>query len=194
MSTRHVERDALLDYWLGDTDDAATAAIDAHLLACDDCGAVLDEVIALSRAVRDAFARGEVAAMVTGAFVERLKAAGHQVHEYRVPRNGSVVCAVAPGDDQLVSRLLDAPLADVSRVDAVFTFSFAPGQPERLHDIPFDAASGEVLFAPKMSFVRPLASHDFVVQLLAVDDAGERELGRYTFHHRATPGMPRVPS
>ena len=186
MSGEHLDRDALLDYWLGDTDADATEAIDAHLMACDDCGAVLDEVIALSRGVRDAFARGEVAAMVTGAFVERLKAAGHQVHEYRVPRNGSVVCALAPGDDQLVSRL-DAPLAGVSRVDAVFTCSFAPGQPERLHDIPFDAASGEVLFAPKMSFVRPLASHDFVVQLLAVDDAGERELGRYTFHHQATP-------
>ena len=187
MSGTHLDRDALLDYWLGDTDADATEAIDAHLMACDDCGAVLDDVIALSRGVRDAFARGEVASMVTGAFVERLKAAGHQVHEYRVPRNGSVVCALAPGDDQLVSRLLDAPLAGVSRVDAVFTFSFAPGQPERLHDIPFDAASGEVLFAPKMSVVRQLSSHDFVVRLLAVDAGGERELGHYTFHHQRNP-------
>jgi hypothetical protein len=182
----HLDSDTLLDYWLGDTDAARTEAIDAHLMGCDACGALLDEVIALTRGVREAFVRGEVPSMVTGAFVERLKAAGHQVHEYRVPRNGNVVCSLAPGDDQLVSRL-DAPLAGVTRVDAVFTFSFAPGRPERLHDIPFDAASGQVLFAPKMSFVRQQPSHDFVVRLLAVDPAGERELGHYTFHHVGTP-------
>ena len=184
MSGTHLDRDTLVDYWLGDTDADATDAIDAHLMACNACGALLDEVVALARGVRAAFDRGAVQSMVSGPFVERLKAAGRQVHEYRVPHNGSVVCSLAPGDDQLISRL-DAPLAGVTRVDAVFTFSFAPGQAERLHDIPFDAASGEVLFAPKMSVVRQLSSHDFVVRLLAVDDAGERELGRYTFHHEA---------
>ena len=185
-ATGHLDGDTLLDYWLGDTDAATTEAIDAHLMGCDACGARLDEVIALSRGVHDAFAHGDVPSMVTAAFVERLKAAGHQVHEYRVPHNGSVVCSLAPGDDQLVSRL-DAPLAGVTRLDAVFTFSFAPGRPERLHDIPFDAASGQVLFAPKMSFVRQQPSHDFVVRLLAVDAGGERELGHYTFHHRGNP-------
>ena len=180
----HVERDALLDYWLGDTDAAATEAIDAHLMHCDACGARLDEVIALARGVRAAFDHGEVQAMVSGPFVERLQAAGRQVHEYRVPHNGSVVCSLAPGDDQLISRL-DAPLAGVTRVDAEFAFSFAPGRRERMQDIPFDAARGEVLFAPKMSAVRQQATHDFVVRLLAVDAAGERELGRYTFHHQA---------
>jgi len=186
MSVAHIDRDALVDYWLGDTDAAATEAIDAHLMACDDCGARLDEVIALARGVRAAFDHGEVRATVTAAFVGRLEAAGRRVHEYRVPHNGSVMCSLAPGDDQLISRL-DAPLAGVTRVDAEFAYSFAPGRPERLRDIPFDAASGEVLFAPKMSFVRQQSSHDFVVRLLAIDDAGERELGRYTFHHQATP-------
>jgi len=182
--TAHVDHDALADYWLGDTDAAATEAIDAHLMHCDACGARLDEVIALARGVRAAFDHGEVQAMVSAPFVERLAAAGRQVHEYRVPHNGSVVCALAPGDDQLISRL-DAPLAGVTRVDAEFAFSFAPGRRERMQDIPFDAARGEVLFAPKMSAVRQQATHDFVVRLLAVDAAGERELGRYTFHHQA---------
>ncbi|HEX6020280.1 MAG TPA: zf-HC2 domain-containing protein [Burkholderiaceae bacterium] len=184
MSAAHIDRDTLTDYWLGDTDAEATESIDAHLMGCDACGAQLDELIALARGVRAAFDHGEVRAAVTGAFVERLEAAGRQVHEYRVPHNGSVVCSLAPGDDQLISRL-DAPLAGVTRIDAEFAYSFAPGRPERLRDIPFDAAGGEVLFAPKMSFVRQLSSHDFVVRLLAVDDSGERELGRYTFHHQA---------
>lgn len=50
--------------------------------------------------------------------------------------------------------------------------------------MPFDAAAGEVLFAAKLSEVRGQPAHELVVRLLAVDDAGEREIGRYTFHHQ----------
>ena len=145
----HPEWDALVDYWLGDSDAAATEAIDAHLLQCDACGATFDEVVALSRGVREAFGRGAVPSMLSAPFVERLKAAGRRVREYRVPHNGSVVCSVAPEDDLLVSRL-DVPLQGVTRLDAVFELSLAPGQPMRLNDVPFDAARGEVVFTPKL--------------------------------------------
>ena len=180
----HPDRDTLIDYWLGDTDAVRTEAIDEHLMHCDACGTLLDEWVALARGVRDAFSHGAVASVLSGAFVERLKAAGRRVREYRVPHNGSVCCSVAADDDLLVSRVA-APLAGVSRVDALFTLSFAPGHEARLSDIPFDPAAGEVLFAPKLAEVRRQPDHDMVVRLLAVDDAGERELGRYTFHHQA---------
>jgi hypothetical protein len=180
----HPDWDTLVEYWLGDTDAAAAEAIDEHLMHCDACGAAFDEVVSLSHGVKDTFARGAVPSMLTAAFVERLKAAGRRVREYRVPLNGSVTCSVAPDDDLLVSRLA-APLHGVTRLDAVFALSFAPGREERLQDIPFDAAAGEVVFAPKLSEVLQHPTHDFVVRLVAVDAAGERELGHYTFHHRA---------
>ena len=75
----------------------------------------------------------------------------------------------------------------MTRLDAVFARSFAPGQQSRLKDIPFDAAGGEVLFAPKLTEVRGLPSHEMVVRLLAVDAAGEHEVGHYTFRHQAAP-------
>jgi hypothetical protein len=180
----HPSWDEIVDYWLGDTDPAATEAIDEHLLHCDACGAMFDEVVALSRGVREAFAQGLVPAVVTPAFVDRLKAAGLRVREYRVPRNGSVQCSVAPEDNVLVGRV-QAPLAGVTRVDALLTLSFQPGAAHRLHDVPFDPAAGEVLLANKIAEVRRQPSHDFVVRLLAVDAGGERELGHYTFHHQA---------
>jgi hypothetical protein len=34
--------------------------------------------------------------------------------------------------------------------------------------------------------VRRYPTHQMVVRLLAVDAAGERELGRYTFNHQAS--------
>ena len=182
----HPEWDALVDYWLGDTDAAAAEAIDAHLMQCDECGSAFDEVVALARGVKEAFRGGAVPSMLSAAFVERLKSTGRRVREYRVPHNGSVVCGVAPEDDLLVSHL-SAPLLGVTRLDAVFARSFAPGQESRLNDIPFDAANGEVLFAPKLAEVRALPSHEMVVRLLAVDAAGEREVGHYTFRHQAAP-------
>jgi hypothetical protein len=95
------------------------------------------------------------------------------------------------GSGQFTGRLLvshlSAPLLGVTRLDAVFSRALAPGQQSRLKDIPFDAASGEVLFAPKLTEVRELPSHEMVVRLLAVDAAGEREIGHYTFRHQAGP-------
>jgi len=180
----HPDWDALVDYWLGDTDAAATEAIDAHLLQCDTCGSAFDEVVALAQGVKAAFAHGAVPSMVSTAFVERLKAGGRRVREYHVPRNGSVVCSVAPDDEVLISHMA-VPLHGVTRLDAEFTLSFLPGPPERAHDIPFDTAAGAVVMLPKLAEVRQHPSHRMVVRLLAVDGAGERELGHYTFNHQA---------
>jgi len=180
----HPDWQALVDYWLGDTDAAATEAIDEHLLRCDDCGAVFDEIVALARGVRDAFSRGLVPSVLTPDLVARVKASGRRVREYAVPPGGSVQCAVAPDDELLVSRLR-APLAGVRRLDALFSVSVAPGEEQRLQDLPFDAKAGELLLAHKLAEVRRLPSHDVTLRLLSVDDAGEREIARYTFHHRA---------
>lgn len=182
----HPDWQALVDHWFGDAEPAVADTIDAHLMACDACGAEFDTIAALSQGVREAFRQGRVGTVLTAAFVEQLKAGGRHVREYRVPAGGSVTCTVAPQDDLLVSRL-DARLSDVRRLDAVFSFSFAPGQEMRLSDVPFDAQASEFLFAPKIAEVRRQPAHDFVVRLLAVDDAGEREIGRYTFHHRVAP-------
>jgi hypothetical protein len=182
----HVERDTLVDYWLGDADAATTEAIDAHLMQCEACGAALDDVVALARGVKDAFQRGALPLLLSAPFVARLKAGGLRLREYRVPHNGSVVCSVGPDDDMLVAYL-EVPLHGVARLDAVFAPSFVPGREERWSDVPFDAATGVVLFTPKMTEVRDQPSHDLIVRLLAVDGSSERELGRYTFHHQAAP-------
>jgi hypothetical protein len=125
-----------------------------------------------------------VATVVSPAFIERLKAAGRRVREYRVPCNGSVLCCVDAGDEVLVSRLA-VPLEEVGRLDAIVEASFAPGQTVRINDIPFDPSAGEVMMVPRLAEVREQPDHELVVRLMDVHDAGERELGHYTFLHRA---------
>ena len=127
----HLSVDALLDYWLHDSDAAATDAVDEHLMHCDACGQALDELIALGDGVRAAFRAGAVAAVASDAFVQRLAGQGLRVREYRLPHNGSVNCTVAPEDDLLVSHL-EAPLQGVQRLDAVCELSLEPGVQHRL--------------------------------------------------------------
>ena len=183
----HPSIEALLDYWLDDSDAAASEAIDEHLMQCEACGRALDDLVALGDGVRAAFRSGAVSAMASDAFLKRLVDHGVQVREYRLPPDGSVDCTVAPDDELLVAHL-ETPLQDVDRLDAVVTLSFAPDVQHRLRDVPFDARAGEVLWMPKFGLVRNAPAHTAEVTLLSVDAGGANELGRYTFHHQPWPG------
>lgn len=177
----HPGPDELLHYWFGDTDAAATEAIDAHLFACEACGAELDRILDLGRGVRGAFGAGRLSMVVTPRFVARLAEQGLRVREHRVPLNGSINCSVAAEDEVVVGRL-QAPLQGVRRLDLAADFT-PGGDTEWLHDIPFDAASGEVVFLPALAELRGMPAHERRVRLLAVDDQGTREIGRFTFRH-----------
>lgn len=183
--TPHLPADALLDYWLGDADAAATDAVDEHLMACDACGAALDELIALGDAVRGALRDGAVAVVTGAAFVQRLADRGSRLREYRVAGGGSVNCTVAPDDDVLVTRLL-APLQGVQRVD--LRLQPDEGAEAVLHDVPFDAAAGEVVLINKVAAIRQQGPHTLRITLVDAAAASPRELARYTFRHRPWPG------
>jgi hypothetical protein len=186
----HPTFEALLDYWLHDSDAAATDAVDEHLMACEACGQVLDGIVALGEGVRGALVAGAVLAVTSGAYVQRLAAQGRRVREYRLPHNGSVNCTVAPEDELLASRL-EAPLQGVARLDLLLELSLEPGVQHRLQDIPFDASAGEageVVYLSRIAQVKRMPAHTAQVTLLAVEAGGAKEVGRYTFRHAPWPG------
>jgi hypothetical protein len=53
----------------------------------------------------------------------------------------------------------------------------------RFEDVPFDAAAGEVLVLPAPAALKRHGAFTQHMRLLAVEDAGERVLGEYTFVH-----------
>lgn len=179
---RPIDPETLLAYWLGELDEARTQQVDRHLLGCDRCGAELDALIALGDGVRRAFDAGLVGTAVGPGFVQRLAGRGLRLREYVVPRNGSVLCRIEPEDDVVLGRL-QAPLAGLARVDLV---RHPPGGGAvRAEDIPFDGASGEVVIVTPAAYLRGLPTSVERMELFAVDAAGERLLGDYTFNHRA---------
>jgi hypothetical protein len=171
----------LLEYWLGELDEAREGQLDEHLLGCGHCSANLQSLVDIAGGVRAAVRAGAVRTVITDEFVQRLVARGLRLREYRVPHNGSVYCTVAPHDDLLISRL-DAPLAGVERLDVELTGGEAH-HVERLRDIPFDAAAGEVVIAQQMDRIRALPASTARVRLLAVEAGGERVVGEYLFNH-----------
>lgn len=178
----------LLRYWFGDADEAATDAIDEHLFGCDACGAQLDRIAALARGVRDAFGAGSLGVVVSPRFVARLSEQGLRVREYRVPLNGSVNCSVAAEDEVVVGRL-QVPLQGVRRLDVAADVTLG-GDTEWLRDIPFDAASGEVVLLSRLAELREMPAHEMRVRLLSVEDQGLREIGHFTFRHTPSADLP----
>ena len=76
-----------------------------------------------------------------------------------------------------------APLAGVKRVDMLQKLELGGVEHEeiRLEDVPFDPASGEVVFMPPVAALRQ--KHRVRVRLVSVGEEGERRLGEYTFDH-----------
>ena len=190
MTSHHADLASLIAYWFGELDAAAEATLEAHYLGCGECSARLAEVEALASGVRRAFNGGLVRSAVSPAFVEKMRSDGVRVREYRVERNGSVNCTVAPEDQMLFSRL-QAPLEGVGRVDVVISVASGaatqqwPGAPSplRLEDVPFDPSAGEVVMTPSIAQVKAMPAYVMVMRLLAVDARGDTVLGDYTFNH-----------
>ncbi len=171
----------LAEYWLGELGEARAVPVEEHLLGCGHCSAALQELVDLGGGIRALLHAGAVRAVVPGAFLEQLSAGGLRLREYRVPRNGSVNCTVAPEDDLVITRL-EAPLAGVEQVDLVLV-NFGPEGRERVRDIPFDSTAGEVVLAPRTDALRVAPALTARAQVVAVARDGERVIGEYTFHH-----------
>ena len=175
----------LVEYWLDELDEGQEGLLDEHLLGCGQCSANLQSLVDIAGGVRAAVRAGAVHAVLTGAFVERLAAQGLRLREYRVPPNGSVHCTVAPDDDLLITRL-DAPLAGIERLDVETSGGEGAGS-ERMRDVPFDAAAGEVVLAMRMERMRALPESTVRIRLVTVAPSGERVVGEYTFNHTPWP-------
>jgi hypothetical protein len=110
-----------------------------------------------------------------------MQRAGMKLREYRVDAGGTVNCTIAEQDDAGVSRLR-APLDGAQRLDLVRVHDDRPDE-VRMTDVPFDAATGEVLVIPSATWLKTMPAFTMRMRLIAVGERGERPVGEYTFHH-----------
>lgn len=176
----HVELETLTAYWLGELPAAEADAVEKHYFACARCAAQLGWLAALSDGVRVAVRAG-LGMVVTAPFVEAMKRAGMRLREYRADAGATVQCTLRADEDAVISRVR-APLAGAKRVDMLQRLERDGEAHEiRLEDVPFDPASGEVVFVPPTKVLRN--KHRVRVRLVAVEEGGERRLAEYLFDH-----------
>ena len=178
----------LADYWLAALPESEEEAIEEHLFACDECGALLREVLALAEAIRNLARQGSLLMVVSDAFLKRVAEEGLRVREYTPPIGGSVACTVTAEDDFLIGRLT-ADLSAAKRVDLCICDKRG-AEKLRLADIPFNSRASSVAFQQSITYAKAAPSETMIARLVTIDDAGgEHLLGEYTFNHtRTLPG------
>jgi hypothetical protein len=179
-----IEVERLVAYWLGELPAAVEAPVEEHLFGCAYCARRLEERAALASGIRAVVRAGGVQAAISQPFLDCMKRQGMRIREYRLAPGGRVSCTIGANDDAVVSRLQVA-LAGVTRVDALQSIDLGDGKVQtwRVGDVPFDPKADEMLSLPSATALRKLPAHTYRVQLVAVDEAGERSLGEYTFAH-----------
>jgi hypothetical protein len=171
----------LVDYWSRELAPAAMNEVEEHVFDCEACGRRLAEVEAMGESVRDLTARGRFTAAVPPSLVDLLAGRGLRIRTFR-PRQGETIpCGAGPEDELLVARF-PVDLRDVTRVDMAFCDERWEER-ERLVDIPFDREGGEIVTAQRVDAPVVKVAHALRFRMIAVDAAGERELGAYALQH-----------
>jgi anti-sigma factor RsiW len=187
MTEGHLDFEKLAAYWLDELSAGDAETAEEHFFACTACAGRLEWLAELSHGVRSAVRTGALGMVVSAPFVEAMKRAGMRLREYRTDPDTTTNCTIRADEDAVISRLR-APLTGVTRLDMmnrVEVAGVAQGE-VRVEDVPFDAASGELVFIPPPAQLKKMPAHRLRVKLVAVEDVGERVLGEYTFAH--TPG------
>jgi hypothetical protein len=73
----------------------------------------------------------------------------------------------------------------VQRLDLVL-HDITAGTSQRMNDVAFDPSADEVVLVPNVTQLRQIDFATQRVELFAVEKAGERVIGEYTFNHSAT--------
>ena len=185
---RPLEMTALSDYWIGAMPPEDREPVELHLLECDECGGRLLEIVALAEGTRQLAREGALRVVLSQTFLDRAAQEGLRIRQYAPPRGGGVQCTVTQNDDLVVARLALETAVDLTNVQSVDLAMCDPDGREmmRLRDVPFHAASKEIILNEPIAGLRTFTMEVLLVKMLAMDPRGERLLGEYTFNHYAS--------
>jgi hypothetical protein len=177
--------DALIGYHVGELSDDESERVEAHYFGCAHCAERLEVVSLLERGVIALVQGGGLMVFSTMAMVERARARGIVVREYRTDPGQHVLCTGGPTDDFVVTRY--GGLAGVTSVDLHFRGTVL-GSDQVITmehpDAPVDQRTGDLVLAAPGALNRSLPPLDIEVRLTVRGADGVRELGPYHYHHR----------
>jgi hypothetical protein len=177
--------DTLIAYHLRELSETDAEQVAEHYFSCAYCSERLEVLSLLEQGLRAWARSGGLFAMTTMAMVQRLRAEGIVVREYRTDPGEHVHCTAGPQDDLLVTRY--GGLGGVTSVDVHFRGAIVGSDQliEMRHlDAPVDQASGDLVLVAPGALNRSMPPLEIEVRLTAHTAGGSHEAGPYYYHHR----------
>ena len=171
----------LLDYWVGDLDQARADQVEAHVFECAECADRLADVAAIASGVGEAIRGARIQTVITDSVLNRLSREGLRIRTF-APLPGSFIpCAVWPEDDLVVSRLR----GDFSGYDELTLVLKSDDGSElsRSTDIPLISGTHEILSATSAAQLRQLPSMRLRLVVSGRRGDTERVIGEYGLEH-----------
>jgi hypothetical protein len=166
---------------LGEQAEAEAAEVEDHVLGCSGCAAILESLLDLGDHLAAITREGGTPVLAGRALVERLERDRMVTRTYRMAAGGQVACTVG-AEDIYTAVYLALDTRGLGRVDIFYD---APSSKYRIADVPFDPASGEIVFVQPAEYLRTLPTERKTLRVLAVEDGEERLLAEYVLNHTA---------
>ena len=180
-----IASEALIAYHLRELGEAERERVEEHYFACAYCSERLEVLSQLELGVRALIHHGQLFAGSTVAMVERARARGIRVREYRTDPGEHVNCTAGPDDDLLVTRY--GGLRGITSVDVHFRGQIA-GTDQFIQmeqaDAPVDQATGDLVLIAPGALNRSMPPLEIEVRLTVHAASGSHEAGPYYYHHR----------
>lgn len=177
--------EALIAYHLRELGEAERERVEEHYFACAYCSERLEVLSQLELGVRDLVYRGQLLSFSTVAMVQRARARGILVREYRTDPGEHVQCTAGPDDDLLVTRY--GGLKGITSVDLHFRGQIT-GTDQLIQmdhaDAPVDQATGDLVLIAPGALNRSMPPLEIEVRLTVHTASGSHEAGPYHYHHR----------
>lgn len=177
--------EALVAYHLRELSEADRERVEEHYFACGYCSERLEVLSQLQQGVHELAHRGQLLSFSTLAMVQRARARGILVREYRTDPGEHVNCTAGPEDDLLVTRY--GGLRGATSVDLHFRGQIrGTDQLIRMDyaDAPVDQQTGDLVLIAPGALNRSMPSLDIEVRLTVHAASGSHEAGPYYYHHR----------
>jgi putative zinc finger protein len=174
----------LIDYWVGDLNEADAERVEAHVFECRECADRLGDVQKLAAAIGETVRGARIHSIVTDGILNKFARDGLRMRTFAAEAGKFIPCAIWPEDDLIVSRL-KGDFTGYDQLTVVLKVSEGP-ELSRDEDIPMAAGAREIITVASAAQLRKLPAIRLQILVSGTRNGVEQMIGDYGLEHGGT--------